>query len=289
MPPRRLDSHLTLAENEYDFREVCKGLGVNNETALELAHDTIENIIAAMQKQSYEGTLAQYYNTYRMAMDKSLNAFLTHTKLEPIAHLFRLKSDIKISEGWKRLPHEYVTFTMLKKHYEYYRTHGVAPKVQNNGSIAKNGNAKRTLIKFDGGGTVKCPQNASFEQFKNGINAYNQQNGTKHTIPQMLMTIIDEYMKERPEIFGVKKAVIDESKLVQNESGNFHWSTTPEQLSKLKLFVQRYNACNNPPVTMNEIVTRSVKRFLGAMPLIYTDPKAYAEQVTLQAQVNKTK
>ena len=286
---RRLDGKIVIAENEYDFREVCRALGVNDSISGELALETIHNVAEAMRKSGVEGRLDQWYNTYRQGMDRSLNAFLTHTRLEPIAHLFRLRSTIKIAKGNKRYAHEYNTFTILKKHYDYFKENGKAPNVHSNGSIAKYDKAKRSLVEFEGGGNVKLPQNETYTRFKGGVQAFNKASGTNYTIPQMLLMVMEQFMADKPEIFGVKTVEVDEKKILPTTTTKFHLSAPNELMNDLKAFVQRYNAFNTPKTTMNECGVKALRGFIDRMPLIYTDPKAYAEELALREQQKQSR
>lgn len=282
---RRLENGTVLADNEFDFREVCRALKVNDQISTELARATIENVIRKMKAEGTEGTegrLDKYYNTYRQGMDASLNAFLTHTKLQPIAHLFRLKSSVRISTSEKHWVNEYCTFTMLKKHFDYYQKNGVAPNVALNGRIGKHGGAKRTYVKFPGGGGTNLPQNETWERFKRGISVFNAATGSKYTLPEMLLMIMELFMAEKPEIFGQKNAVIDESKVVKTGGRFLHISIDEELCASLNAFIQRYNAVNTPKTSQNECVCKAIEQFLARMPLIYTEPKLYAEELALR-------
>lgn len=285
----RLEGGIVVADNEYDFREVCRALGVPDSVSIPLAEQTRDNILKAMRKEGVEGRMDKWYNTYRMAMDRNLNAFLTHTKLEPIAHLFRLRCNVRIASGNKRYSHEYFTFTILKQHYDYFRKHGKAPRVHNNGAIAKYDNAPRTLIQFDGGGNVKLPQNETFARFKKGIKVFNAQNGTNYTIPQMLLMIMEQFMKDKPTIFGDKAVKIDESKLVKTETDRLHLTIPTQLMNDFKAFVQRYNALFTPKTTMNESAALAIRQFLDRKPLYLVDPKAYAEELALREQLKQSR
>ena len=285
----RLEGNIVVAENEYDFREVCRALGVSDEISLDLARETADNILSAMRKDGVSGRMDKWYNTYRLAMDKSLNAFLTHTRLEPIAHLFRLRSNVAIAAGNKRYSHEYFTFTILKKHYDYYKKNGTPPRVHSNGAIAKYDKAKRTLVEFEGGGNVKLPQNETYTRFKNGVQAFNTANGTSYTIPQMILMIMEQFMADKEDLFGKKAVAIDEQKIVPTDTDRLHLTAPPKLLSELKAFVQRYNVFNTPKTTMNECAVKAISQFLGRMPLLYTDPKAYAEELALREQQKQSR
>jgi len=286
---RRLEGNIVVADNEYDFREVCKGLGVNEEIALNLAKQTIDNVVKRMRLEKIEGRISNYYDTYRQCGDKSLNSFLTHWKLEPIAHLIKLKSNIRIANNGKGFSNEYCTFVMLQSHYDYYKKHNKAPKVANNGRIAKYETGKRSLVEFKGGGNVKVPLNETWKRFKSGVSSSNKDNGTKYTMPEMVLVALEEYMKAREPIFGKKQIVIDESKLILAETTNINIPIDSDLVNELRAFIQRYNAVNTPKVFVRDIVPKAIKQFLDRMPLIYVNPQLYAEQKELEEKEKQTK
>lgn len=279
---RRLAYGTTIAENEFDFREVCRALRVNDDISRELAQATARNVEKRMRDEGVDGRLDQYYNTYRQGMDATLNAFLTHTTLQPIAHLFRLKSNIRIASGGKRTVSEYCTFTMLKSHFAYYQKHGVAPKVANNGRIGKHAGAKKTYVQFPGGGGVKLPQNETWERFKAGIAAYNQSSGSTYTLPDMILMILEQFMADKKDLFGSKTSTIDESRIRKQGGKLLHLKIDAELSARLNAMIQRYNAVNTPKTNQTECVNKAIAQFLDRLPLVYTDPKAYAEELALK-------
>lgn len=286
---RRLEGNVVVSDNEYDFREICKALGVNEDIAVNLAKQTIDNIVKRMKQENVQGKLSNYYDTYRQCGDKTLNAFLTHWKLEPIAHLIKLKSNIKIANGGKGFSQEYCTFVMLKSHYDYYKVNGKAPKVASNGRIAKYETGKRSLVEFQGGGNVKVPLNATWKRFKDGVHLSNKDNGTKYTMPEMVLVALEEYMKNRENVFGKKEVVIDESKLLLAETTNINIPIDSELVNELRAFIQRYNAVNTPKVSLRDIVPKAIRQFLDRMPLIYVNPQLYAEEKALEEQERQAK
>lgn len=282
---RYLEGNVTVADNEYDFREVCRALRVPDAVSTRLASETVNNISQKMREEGVEGSLAKYYNTYRQGKDTTLNAFSTHRSLEPIAHLFRLKSNIRISRD-KRVSHEYCTFTMLQKHYDYYREHGKPPKVEHNGSTAKYGTKKRTLIKFDGKNTVKLPINETWKRFKYGIKAFNIQNGSKYTIPEMVILALEEYMDGRADVFPKKQVKFDDDQIKLTQTHRINVPVEPELINDLRSFIHRYNCMNTPKTTIRDVVPRAIRQFLDRMPIMYTRPDLYAEELALQQEQN---
>lgn len=278
---RRLEGNIVVSDNEYDFREICGGLGVNQEIAVGLAKQTIDNIVKRMKSENINGKISSYYDTYRQCGDKTLNAFLTHWKLEPIAHLIKLKSNVQIAQGGKKLSNEYCTFVMLKSHYDYYKKNGKAPNVSKGGRIAKHETSKRTLIEFKCD-SIKVPTNSTWQRFKSGVFNSNKDNCTKYTMPEMVLVALEEYMKSRESIFDVKKIEIDEDKLLLQETTNINIPLPKALATDLKAFIQRYNKVNTPKVSMRDIVPKAIRQFLDRMPLIYIDPELYAEEKALE-------
>lgn len=278
---RRLEGNIVVSDNEYDFREICKGLGVNEDIAVGLAKQTIDNIVNRMKSENVEGKLSNYYDTYRQCGDKTLNAFLTHWKIEPIAHLIKLKSNVQIAKNGKKLSNEYCTFVMIKSHYDYFKMHGAAPKVATNGRIAKHETSKRTLIEFRCD-SIKVPTNSTWQRFKGGVAHSNDISGTKYTMPEMVLIALEEYMKSRASVFNIKKIKIDEDRLLLQKTSNINIPIENELSIELKAFIQRYNMLNMPKVSMRDIVPKAIRQFLDRMPLIYVNPELYAEKNALE-------
>lgn len=285
---RYIEGNVSIADNEYDFREVCKALGVPKQKAIKLAQTTVNNISRKMRDEGIEGSLSKYYNTYRQGEDVTLNAFLTDTTLQPIAHLFRLKCNIKISREAKR-SREFCTFTMLKSHYDYYREHGKPPNVSTAGRISKYGTKQRTLIKFDGGGNVKVPINETWKRFKSGIQLYNKKNGTKYSLAEMVLVALEEYMQNRDSLFPTKNVTLRKSDIIETDTTNINIMMDAKLGNDMRAFVQRYNALNTPKTSVREVVIKSIRSFLDRMPIIYTNPELYAEEQMLKQKKEEFK
>jgi hypothetical protein len=99
--------------------------------------------------------------------------------------------------------------------------------------------------------------------------------------------ILEQFMSDKQDIFGQKTVNIDENKLKDTDATRFHLAVPPNLMKDFKAFVQRYNAFNTPKTSMNECGVKAISQFLDRMPLMYTDPKAYAEELKLREQLKK--
>lgn len=264
-------------ENMYHWEEIAQFERINNvERIGNLAQQTHTILVANCRSMGFpsEKAFAQYYNNISNGLitNRRYNQFLYHSKLEPFAHLIKWVLKDSVSRQGNKIIRS--DFGILKTQYEYYRKHGNPPDVFNRGGTKKNftpaGENARTK--------VDLPKTQAYQQFVTAIKAANKGSRDKVTIPQMILLAIEEYMSNRPELFGnPEMSVARDSEIRIKDNEFIRAQISPETMKKLSALLARYNSANTVKMTQSQLVELAIVQMFERAPLMLSDPQLAEE------------
>lgn len=240
-----------------------------------------------MQFPSFK-KFAAYYNTYSNGLitDPDYNRFFYHTKLEPVAHLFKLFVENRVSRtrtdcGGGNV-REVSDFGILRSHYEYFKKHGRPPEVHNRGRLKKvltpEEENKRTKIEFEGGGALDVPKNEIYMQFRDGIKAANAVSKQKVSVPQMTLLAMQMFIESRQDVFGALEQKIAPDALIRKKTNSrISGEIDPELVARMTEVIERYNSANATPINQSQFLEMAVKGMIERLPVQYVDPELARE------------
>ena len=269
--------------NYYSKIDIARYEGILPETINRYARQTKEKFVAKADEMGMDyKKFAQFYNTYRNGLisDKLINHFYWHNRLEPFAHLikvFLVERKCTTSNTVQLC----MDFGIRKTYYDKFKQTGKLPPIENRGKLPKYdvpARVGRSKVELPDGGRIDIPQNSTYKRFRDGIETCNRQSKDKVTIPEMVLVALKEFMEKRSNIFGEQVVILDDSKLIERTNERLYVDADSELVSKIYKFLQRYNANNTPPFTMNGFMAKAAKQMLDRVPLEYTHPELLEEQ-----------
>ncbi len=122
-------------------------------------------------------------NTAKSAIGESgLEGIKSIAALKPIAHLFR-----EFPKGMRK------QYGILRRHYDYWKRFGEAPKVSPGRPAKWTGKEKN----------INIPAPPFYDKFKAGVAKANTMATQQVTVRQIIYIAMKEYMDRRPALFGV--------------------------------------------------------------------------------------
>lgn len=270
--------------NYFSWREIGESEKLNLDRLQDTVISTYKTLLALSQAMEFSSlkSFSSYYNRFsnNLTSDKKYNHFFYHGKLAPFAHLFRLFVGDRLTKNGTIQP--LCDFGILKSYYIRYRKTGELPKLENRGSLKKNltdpTKNRRTKVKFDDGGVLDIPQDATYKRFVDGIQLANSTSIHKVTIPQMVLTALDMFMDARPDVFDVKTASIVPDSLIAKKSNSLiSADISPAVTQQMKEIIQRYNGDNTPPISQSQYIEMAIKAMNERIPIEYIDPNLAKE------------
>lgn len=273
----------------YSVKEVAKYEKLSEIRADELVRMTVQNVTTLCRKEGVPyGKVAARWNDIGLGengepcgwkFDKTVNALFWHTKLEPIAALFRIYMVRRMGYGGSAGDVWMCDFGILKSHYERYRktgkVYGAAQVRRNTKYQGLTARENRTRLHLGDKG-VEVPKNAQYERFRAGCERWSRMDGTKHSMTETAMAALREYMDAREDVFGTVDGFLPKKQrrtrkaadktTVTLESGTVH---------RLDEFVQRWNGAARAPITKSLVMENALNAYLDAMPHEFSDPEMW--------------
>lgn len=258
---------VSLSSKLYSLRDIAKYENISVEKIESLMSATLKAAAAMAENKTASGIQA-FFNTYGFK-DINVNRFVSHGKLRPFAYAIRLQTE-KCFKGQKEVYYAmfYISKSVYKDWHKYHKAYdgNVYPNISEYG-VSQTYNTRSVALK-------KCPELNYFEAATKSL-------GFK--LSEAVMLAVNEYMERHSDVFGeVPKSEIDEYKVRENKTSLIWAYIDPDVASAVYKAIQRYNMVNVPMVKFSEFVEAALIEKLDRLPIKYTNPELYKEQLELE-------
>jgi hypothetical protein len=258
---------VSLSKSVYSLRDIAKYENIGSEKIESLMSAVLKAAVMSSDNKSASGIQA-FYNNYGKN-DININRFLSHGKLRPFAYAIKLETE-KCYQGKKEV--YFAMFCVSKNVYNDWRRRKKPYDNTVNPNMSEYGLPRSydtRSFKLN-----KCPELTHFENTVKSL-------GFK--MAEAVMLALNEYMERHKDVFGeIPHSEIDEYKVRENRTSMIYAHIDPAVTSAVFKAIQRYNMINVPHVKFSEFVEAALTEKLDKLPVKYTDPELYKEQLAIE-------